>query len=377
MKSKAKFKLILALILVVSLLAACAPAATEEPVEEPATEEVVEEVEEPTEEAVEEAEEPTEEAAAEEEAEVEPLRVALILPGRADDVSWNQASFTGMNKAVEDVGVPVDLTIVEEVYDPVDIEPALLDYAQQGYDLIVGHGFQFQEPIIKVAPDYPDTNFAIGTGYKLQPNVGVYDVRLEQGGYVMGIISGHLTESGVVGAVGGVDVSEIHRGHAAYVLGTEAVNPEATVLTTFVGDFNDLAGAKEAALSHVEAGADVLWQSGDGVGIAVLGACQEADVLCMGNVANQTELAPNNVVASYVYDWSAIYSQMIEETAEGTFGDKFYWIEFANDGVRLEYNPAVADEVVTEEIQQDVDEAIQGFIDGTLDLGDLDAYELE
>jgi basic membrane lipoprotein Med (substrate-binding protein (PBP1-ABC) superfamily) len=83
------------------------------------------------------------------------------------------------------------------------------------------------------------------------------------------------------------------------------------------------------------------------------------------------------VVASYVYDWSAIYSQMIEETAEGTFGDKFYWIEFANDGVRLEYNAAVADEVITEEIRADVDEAIQGFIDGTLDLGDLDAYELE
>ncbi len=361
MKDHKRFKLILALIMVVALLAACTPAATEEPVqEEPTPEEAVEE-----------------EASDEEMAEEETLKVALILPGRADDVSWNQASYTGMNKAVEEVDVPVDLTVVEEVYDPVDIEPALLDYAQQGFDLIVGHGFQFQEPIIKIASDYPGTNFAIGTGFKLQPNVGVYDVRLEQGGYVMGIISGHLTESGVVGAVGGVDVSEIHRGHVAYVLGAEEVNPDATVLTTFVGDFNDLAGAKEAALSHVEAGADVLWQSGDGVGIAVLGACEEADVYCMGNVANQSELAPGHVVANYVYDWSAIYSTMIQETAEGTFGDQFYWIEFANDGVRLEYNDAVADEILTEEIRQDVDEAIQGFIDGTLDLGDLDAFELE
>lgn len=350
MKSKAPYKLFLVVVLILSLLAACTPAATEEP-----TEEV----------------EPT----AEEEEEV--LKVALILPGRADDVSWNQASYVGMNQAVEKVDIPVELTVVEEVYDPVDIEPALLDYAQQGYDLIVGHGFQFQEPIIKVAPDYPESNFAIGTGYKMDANVGVYDVRLEQGGYVMGIMAGHLTESGVVGAVGGVDVSEIHRGHVAYVLGTEEVNPNATVLTTFVGDFNDLAGAKEAALSHVEAGADLLWQSGDGVGIAVMGACEEADVLCFGNVANQTELAPEHVVANYVYDWSTVYAQMIEETAAGTFGDKYYWIEFANDGVKLVYNDAVADEVVTDEIRADVDEAVQGFIDGTLDLGDLDAYELE
>jgi basic membrane protein A len=146
--------------------------------------------------------------------EVPSVKVALILPGRADDVSWNQASFEGMNSAVEalDGEINVELTVVEQVYDPVDIEPALIDYAQQEYDLIVGHGFQFQEPIIKVAEDYPDVNFAIGTGFKLAPNVGVYDVKLEQGGYLMGMIAGYLTESDIVGVTGGVDVSEIHRG---------------------------------------------------------------------------------------------------------------------------------------------------------------------
>ncbi len=248
--------------------------------------------------------------------EVPKLKVALILPGRADDVSWNQASFEGMNAAVEALEgeIEVELTVVEQVYDPVDIEPALLDYAQQGYDLIVGHGFQFQEPIIKVAEDYPDVNFAIGTGFKMAPNVGVYDVKLEQGGYLMGLIAGYLTKSNIVGVVGGVDVSEIHRGHVAFVLGAQAINEDVEVLSNFVGDFNDLAGAKEAALSQIKAGADVLWQSGDGIGIAVLGACEEEGILCMGNVANQNEIAPENTLASFVYDWGPVYKQMIEET---------------------------------------------------------------
>ena len=84
-----------------------------------------------------------------------PVKVALILPGRADDVSWNQAAYEGMQSAVKNAKVPVELKVVEQVYDPVSIEPALRDYAQQGYDLIIGHGFQFQEPIIKVAPEFP------------------------------------------------------------------------------------------------------------------------------------------------------------------------------------------------------------------------------
>jgi len=311
--------------------------------------------------------------------EVPKVKVALILPGRADDVSWNQASFEGMNAAVEALEgeIEVELTVVEQVYDPVDIEPALLDYAQQGYDLVVGHGFQFQEPIIKVAEDYPDVNFAIGTGFKMAPNVGVYDVKLEQGGYLMGLIAGYLTKSNIVGVVGGVDVSEIHRGHVAFVLGAQAINEDVKVLSNFVGDFNDLAGAKEAALSQIKAGADVLWQSGDGIGIAVLGACEEEGILCMGNVANQNEIAPENTLASFVYDWGPVYKQMIEETVEGTFGNKYYWIELANEGVSVVYNEELAEQYIDEDLQAALDEAVEGFIEGTLDLGDLDAYKLE
>ncbi len=359
MKRHTALQILLSLFLVAAFLTACAtPAAPT--AEQPAAEQPA-------------AEQP---AATEAEAAGDAVRVALILPGRADDVSWNQASYEGIQRAIERASVPVDLKIVEQVYDPVDIEPALRDYAQQGYDLVIGHGFQFQEPIIKVAAEFPEVNFAIGTGYKMAENVGVYDVKLEQGGYLMGIIAGMLSESGVTGVVGGVDVSEIHRGHAAFDMGAKAVNPDITVLQNFVGDFNDLAGAKEAALSQIQAGADLLWQSGDGVGIAVIGACKEAGVVCMGNVANQTSIAPEQVIANFVYDWSAVYTQMIDETAQGTFGNKYYWIEFANQGVSVVFNDALKDQI-TPEVQAALDEAQQGFVDGTLDLGDLDAYKLE
>jgi len=173
-----------------------------------------------------------------------------------------------------------------------------------------------------------------------------------------------------------VDVSEIHRGHAAYFLGAQSVKPDIRVLNNFVGDFNDLAGAKEAALSQVGAGADVLWQSGDGVGLAVLEACKEKGVECMGNVANQNSIAPDNVVASFVYNWGAVYKQMIEETASQTFGDKKYWIELANGGVEVIYNDALKSKI-TAETQKLLDDAAAGLSSGSIDLGDLDAMKLE
>lgn len=309
-------------------------------------------------------------------AEEEAYRVALILPGRADDVSWNQAAYEGMMWAKDQAGVSVKVTSVEQVYDVADIEPALRDYAQQGYDLVVGHGFQFQEPIIQVAAEYPDVDFALGTGFKLAPNVGVYDVKLEQGGYMMGIIAGMLTKSNVVGVIGGVDVSEIHRGHVAFKMGAEAANPDVTVLNTFVGDWNDLAAGKESALNQIDAGADVIWQSGDGIGLAILEACAERDIICMGNVADQNSIAPQNTVGSFTYAWGPMFVQMINESVEGTYGDKHYWIEYANNGVDIVWNDELAD-MITPEIRGKLEEAQKGFVEGTLDLGDLDAVELD
>ncbi len=300
------------------------------------------------------------------------LRVALILPGRSDDLSWNQAAYEGMNKAVETIDMDIELRIVEQVYDPVDIEPALRDYAQQEFDLIIGHGFQFMEPIIKVAEEFPEISFAIGTGYKIADNVSVYDVRLEEGGYLMGLIAGKMTQTNIVGQIGGADVAEIHRGHAAFMIAAQSVNPEVRVLTTFVGDFNDLAGAKEAALSQIDANADMLWTTGDGIGLAVINACTDRGLSCMGNVANVIEAAPETVLATYVYDWSPIFIQMMEETVDETFGNDFYYIDLSNEGVYVLFNEAMQD-MIPPDLQAMLDDAVEGFKNHTLDLGDLDA----
>jgi basic membrane protein A and related proteins len=120
-------------------------------------------------------------------AEAKKLKVALILSGPANDQGWNAVALDGLKKAEAKYGI--ETTYAENV-SVADSEGAFMDYAAQGYDLVIGHGFQFQEPIIKVAQDFPKVNFGIGTGFKLAANVDVYDTKLEQGGYMMGIIAG-------------------------------------------------------------------------------------------------------------------------------------------------------------------------------------------
>ena len=132
-----------------------------------------------------------------------PIKIALILPGKKDDVSWNQAMYLSgkaLEKKLGDKGI---VTITENVYEVADIEPALRDFASEGYDVIIGHGFQFMEPIIKLAKEFPKTNFLLGTGYKTLPNTCVYDVKLGEGGYLMGTLAALLTETNKIGVIGG------------------------------------------------------------------------------------------------------------------------------------------------------------------------------
>ena len=96
----------------------------------------------------------------------------------------------------------------------------------------------------------------------------------------------------------------------------------------------------------------------------------------MGNNANQNEIEPEITVASNVYAWGPMFVQMIQESQDGSYGDKHYWIDFSNDGQKTVWNEQLSD-LITPEIQAELDQARQGFVDGSLDLGDLDAVTLE
>lgn len=270
------------------------------------------------------------------------LKVALVLPGKKDDVSFNQAMYEGVSSYAAAHADTVELKIVENVYEVADIEPALSDFADQGYDVIFGHGFQFMEPLVNVADKFQDSYFLLGTGYMFRKNSAIYDVALESGGYLMGVIAALASESGKIGVIGGADASEMVRGHAGYRMGAESVNPGIEIQEVYTGDWNDTAAAYEAAVGMYDSGVDVIWHSGDGIGLGVVQAAVDKDKYVLGNVQDQKTLGEKNVLSGIQYHWEAVIEQIFQDIESGAFltladDARVYWITIANGG--MEYTP--------------------------------------
>lgn len=269
----------------------------------------------------------------------EKLKIALVLPGKKDDVSFNQAMYRGATEYAEAHPDEVELKVVEGIYEVADIDPTLRDYADAGYDVVIGHGYQFSEPVNTVAAQYPDVMFLLGCGVGYQANSAIYDVQLEAGGYLMGVIAALATQSNKVGVIGGGEGSEITRGHEGFKQGAKSINPDIEIQEVYTGDWNDTTGAYEAAVGMYDSGVDVIWHSGDGIGLGVVQAAEEKDMYVLGNVEDQKTLAPENVLSGLCYDWVNALERIFTSIKDGSFvsdGEKeTIMINVANGGLTM------------------------------------------
>ncbi len=359
---------------------------TEEPTEEPTPEPTEEATEEPTEEATEEPEaEVTEEAEATEEApeeavaaraisldipEGETFRVAVVMPSTATDLAFSQSMATALAAIQDAVGEDrFEYAMSENLFVVDDAATALRDYASQGYDLVIAHGSQYGSSLQDIAPDFPDTAFAWGTTVNTFADEGItnvyaYEARSEQGGYVFGVMAAHLTQSNVIGVVGPIETGDAKLYIDGFVAGVKSVNPDIDPIVNYIQSFGDLALAAEAADAMLANGADVL----TGTAQMVPGAIQkakEAGALWFGTQANQTNLAPEIVVANQVYDWTVVLEDIINRVLAGQLGGEAYAITLANDGLRIEYNDAFD---LPDEVRQAGEETADAIRSGDIDV---------
>jgi basic membrane lipoprotein Med (substrate-binding protein (PBP1-ABC) superfamily) len=243
--------------------------------------------------------------------------VALITPGSIADAAWNSGAFTGLGQIHDSLGVPISHV---EARTPAEQEEALRTYAAQGYDLIFGHGFEFQSPAERVSADYPAVVFIITSGERVQGNVAPLIFRLSEASYLAGMVAGGLTKSNVIGFVGGVELPPVREASEAWVAGARAVNPEVQSRTTYLNNWDDAALGREAARALIRVGADMLHHNADAAAIGVFQAAKEAPgVYLFGANADQTELAPSRVVGSAVIDLPRALLLVAREVQSGTF----------------------------------------------------------
>ena len=98
----------------------------------------------------------------------QPKSMALLLTGPANDQGWNAVAVGGMEATAEQFGL--ETTIMENV-QIADMESAYRQLAADGYDIIIGHGYQFGEPAAKISAEFPDQYF-LATESASQAEIG-------------------------------------------------------------------------------------------------------------------------------------------------------------------------------------------------------------
>lgn len=258
-------------------------------------------------------------------------KVAMIMPGRVNDVSWNAAGYNGLKDAEKNLSIKFAYT--ENVAVP-DAETALRGYAEQGYDLILAHSFNYKDAVNNVAKDYPDIKFGWATGDKASGNITIYDWPANQAGYLAGMLAASMSKTNRIGATGGFDVPDVVRALEGFKLGAKAVKPDIEVYITYLNEWDDIAKGKEAVMAQIEQGADIIYCNGDGISIGCIQACKEKGVYAIGGIADQNELAPDTVITSTVLKVDTTIAGMIKDLEAGKFKDKYLY-DMPGGGVDL------------------------------------------
>src|SRR5512138_663027 len=327
---KMKFKNLVILGLLVGVLAACGAPATPAPTEAPAATEA------PTTAAPAATEAPTTAPAAKQ------IKIAVIMPSATTDMAFSQSMWSALQSVQQEMGgeSAVQLAYTDGMFNVPDAAAAIRDYASKGFDIVIAHGSQYGSSVQDIAPDFPNVTFAWGTDVNTfgMPNVYAYTAAAEQGGYVNGVLAAKLTKSKLVGVTGPVEVGDAKTYVDGFTQGATATDPSVKLAKTWTGSFSDVALMTAAAKTHIQAGADILTGSSQSV-VGSIGAAKDAgNVLWFGTQSDQASLAPNLVVASQVYDWTAMLKDMVGKREAGTLGGSVYTLHLNNDGLKMAFN---------------------------------------
>ena len=297
----------------------------------------------------------------------EKFKVALLLPASITDGGWNAFAYDGLKAIEKELGAEISHV---ESRTPTDQEAHFRDYALDGYQLIFGHGFAYQESAKQVAPDFPETVFITSTGNTVTDNISPIVFAIEEPVYLLGVIAGSMTQTNKIGIVGGQNISAINSMFSAFEQGAKSVNPDVVVRRAYVGNWSDIGKGKELALAHINEDSDFLFPVADVAGLGVFQAVAAAQaegktVYTFGVYRDQRELSPTTIVASAIVT-PKVFVQMAKIVMEGTFKPQPYLFTMAeNEALTFVYNSALKDKV-PEATQKAVAEAKAKILTGEL-----------
>jgi len=303
------------------------------------------------------------------------FRVNLVTDiGRVDDGTFNQFAFEAMEAAKDCFGF--ETSYIETVSEA-DYATNIATTLDASPNVVITNGFLIATDTLAAAEANPDVDF-LGVDQfqeEFPENYIGVQFREDQGGYMAGVLAASLSESGVIGVVGGrEDVPPVVRFVNAYETGAQSVNPDIRVLSVFNESFTTPDKGASDAAQFIGEGADVIFGAGGQTGSGGIAAAAEQGVWAIGvdqdeyfttfnggDAPGSEFLATSAVKRVDLAVFRNIVASMTDEFAGG-----LYTLEAENDGIT--YAP-FHDAELPEEAVAALEEARAGLSDGSIDTG--------
>jgi len=309
------------------------------------------------------------------------LKVINLINGVLGDKSFFDSAERGVKKASEDFDI--EYKTIELGIDPAAWESGLEDAAaNEEYDVFILGTWQMTEFLEKLAHKYPDKFFFIYDAPVTPENCedackNVYSIGYKQneGSYLAGLYAGLMTETGIVGAVGGQDIPVINDFIVGYEQGVLEVSADNQVIVNYADSWNDPAKGKELALAMYQQGADYVFQIAGGTGVGVFQAAQEVGKYAIGVDSDQAliieETNPEQaavIPTSMLKNVDNSLYRGLKMHLEGTlpYGEAES-LGVAEGGVGLAKNKFYED-MTPQDVKDVIAQAEQDLIDGKIDV---------
>ena len=269
-----------------------------------------------------------------------PLKVAFVYVSPIGEAGWTFQHDQGRLAMEQALGGQVRSTVVEAVAEGTDSERVFRDLAAQGHQLIFATSFGYLEPALRVAADHPTVKFEHAGGYKTAANLNTYNARYYEARWLAGWLAGMQSKTGVAGYVAGFPVPEVVQGINAFALGMRAANPKAEVKLVWLNAWFDPARERDAALTLINQGADVL--SNHSGSPAVAQVAEEKGVMLLAYQSDMARFAPKAQLAAITHHWGGHYTQVAQAVLAGRWAAKPVWGGLKDGLVQLSaVNPAL------------------------------------
>ncbi|MEH1905298.1 MAG: BMP family protein [Nostoc sp.] len=287
----------------------------------------------------------------------EGFKIAIALPGVITDKAWNQSGYEGLTLAKQKLGAEV--AYLEQVAQA-DQTEVLTDFARKGYSLVFAHGGQFDAAIEQVAAQFKNTFFVGVNGNSQGENIASLRIDHLQGSYLCGIIGAAITKSNKLAYIAGQEFLATQEELRGFELGAKSVKPNIQIVSTFTGNWNDVAKAKEATLALIASGVDVIYQWLDSASPTVLQTASEKAVYAFGNTKDQLDIAPKAVLTSAVKRLDIAIAYIAELAKEKQLKGQIYSIGLERADILNLVNFGA---LVSETVKQNVLKVKQEIID--------------